>query len=151
MKFILQRVLEAKVHINNELKGSIGKGYLLFVGVSNDDTKEIADKMIEKISRLRIFEDSDGKTNLSIDQIDGEVMIISQFTLYADCRKGNRPSFTNAGNPVLAEELYEYILKKGRQLFKNTQQGVFGADMKVSLINDGPFTLIIDSKELLGL
>ncbi len=151
MKFILQRVLEAKVHINSELKGKIGKGYLLFVGVSNDDTKEIADKMIEKISRLRIFEDSNGKTNLSIDQIDGEVMIISQFTLYADCRKGNRPSFTNAGNPVFAEELYEHILKKCGELFKNTQHGVFGADMKVSLTNDGPFTLILDSREILGL
>lgn len=150
MRFILQRVLEAKVHVEGELKGSIGKGYLLFVGVSNDDTIEIADKMIEKISRLRIFEDSNGKTNLSIDQIDGEVMIISQFTLYADCRKGNRPSFTNAGSPVLAEEIYEHILQKGRTLFKNTQQGVFGADMKVSLINDGPFTLILDSREILG-
>ena len=150
MRFILQRVLEAKVHVEGELKGSIGKGYLLFVGVSNDDTIEIADKMIEKISRLRIFEDSNGKTNLSIDQIDGEVMIISQFTLYADCRKGNRPSFTNAGSPVLAEEIYEHILQKGRMLFKNTQQGVFGADMKVSLINDGPFTLILDSREILG-
>lgn len=150
MRFILQRVLEAKVHVEGELKGSIGKGYLLFVGVSNEDTIDIADKMIEKISRLRIFEDSNGKTNLSIDQIDGEVMIISQFTLYADCRKGNRPSFTNAGSPVLAEEIYEHILQKGRILFKNTQQGVFGADMKVSLINDGPFTLILDSREILG-
>lgn len=150
MRFILQRVLEAKVHVEGELKGSIGKGYLLFAGVSNDDTIEIADKMIEKISRLRIFEDSNGKTNLSIDQIDGEVMIISQFTLYADCRKGNRPSFTNAGSPVLAEEIYGHILQKGRTLFKNTQQGVFGADMKVSLINDGPFTLILDSREILG-
>lgn len=150
MRFILQRVLEAKVHVEGELKGSIGKGYLLFVGVSNDDTIDIADKMIEKISRLRIFEDSNGKTNLSIDQIDGEVMIISQFTLYADCRKGNRPSFTNAGAPTLAEEIYEHILQKGRMLFKNTQQGVFGADMKVSLINDGPFTLILDSREILG-
>ncbi len=150
MRFILQRVLEAKVHVEGELKGSIEKGYLLFVGVSNDDTIDIADKMIEKISRLRIFEDSNGKTNLSIDQIDGEVMIISQFTLYADCRKGNRPSFTNAGAPTLAEEIYEHILQKGRTLFKNTQQGVFGADMKVSLINDGPFTLILDSREILG-
>lgn len=150
MRFILQRVLEAKVQVDGELKGSIGKGYLLFVGVSNDDTTETADKMIEKISRLRIFEDSNGKTNLSIDQIDGEVMIISQFTLYADCRKGNRPSFINAGSPILAEKIYEHILEKARTLFKNTQQGVFGADMKISLINDGPFTLILDSREILG-
>ena len=150
LRFVLQRVLEAKVHISGELKGSIGKGYLLLVGVSGDDTIEIANKMMEKISRLRIFEDGNGKTNLSIDQIDGEVMIISQFTLYADCKKGNRPSFTNAGNPAMAEEIYEHILKKGRTLFKNTQQGVFGADMKVSLINDGPFTLILDSREILG-
>ncbi len=150
MRFVLQRVSEAKVHVDGELKGSIGRGYLLLVGVSDDDTIEIADKMIEKISRLRIFEDSNGKTNLNIDQIDGEVMIVSQFTLYADCRKGNRPSFMNAGSPILAEEIYEHILKKGRTLFKNTQHGVFGADMKISLINDGPFTLILDSREILG-
>lgn len=150
MKIVLQRVLEAKVVIDGEIKGNIGKGYVLLVGISNEDNTEIADKMIEKVAKLRIFEDSDGKTNLSIDQVDGEVLIVSQFTLYADCKKGNRPSFVNAGSPALANELYEYIVKKCDEIFKNTQCGVFGADMKVSLINDGPFTLVLDSKEILG-
>ena len=149
VKIVLQRVLEADVKIDGEIKGKIGKGYVLLLGVSNEDTKEIADKMIEKISRLRIFEDENGKTNLSIDQVDGEVLVVSQFTLYADCRKGNRPSFTNAGAPSLAEEIYEYILARCKELFKNTQSGSFGADMKVSLVNDGPFTLVLDSKEIL--
>ena len=148
MKIVLQRVLEAEVKIEGETCGKIGKGYLLLLGVSNEDTREIADKMIEKISRLRIFEDSEGKTNLSIDNVSGEVLVVSQFTLYADCRKGNRPSFVNAGAPQMANELYEYVLTRCRELFKNTQCGVFGADMKVSLVNDGPFTLVLDSKEL---
>lgn len=151
MKFVLQRVLEASVTVDGTVTGKIGKGYLLLVGVSNEDTKEIADKMIEKVARLRIFEDENGKTNLSIAQVDGEILVVSQFTLYADCRKGNRPSFTNAGSPALAEELYEYILLRCGELFKNTQKGVFGADMKVSLLNDGPFTLVLDSKEILGM
>ena len=149
VKIVLQRVLEADVKIDGKIKGKIGKGYVLLLGVSNEDTKEIADKMIEKISRLRIFEDENGKTNLSIDQVDGEVLVVSQFTLYADCRKGNRPSFTNAGAPSLAEEIYEYILARCKELFKNTQSGSFGADMKVSLVNDGPFTLVLDSDEIL--
>jgi len=149
LKIVLQRVLQAKVTVDGETKGEIGKGYLLLLGVSNEDNREIADKMIEKISRLRIFEDSNGKTNLSIDQVEGEVLVVSQFTLYADCKKGNRPSFTNAGDAVLAEEIYEYILEKCKTLFKNTQHGVFGADMKVSLVNDGPFTLVLDSLEIL--
>lgn len=149
MKIVLQRVLEAKVEIDGRLNGKIGKGYLLLVGVSNEDTTEIADKMIEKVARLRIFEDGDGKTNLSIDQVGGEVLVVSQFTLYANCRKGNRPSFTDAGSPAHAEELYNYILTRCRQLFANTQSGVFGADMKVSLVNDGPFTIVLDSKEII--
>ena len=149
MKIVLQRVLEARVDIDGKTNGKIGKGYLLLLGVSNDDTIEIADKMIEKISRLRIFEDSEGKTNLSIDQIDGAVLVVSQFTLYADCKKGNRPSFVNAGSPDLAENIYNHILDRCSELFKNTQHGEFGADMKVSLVNDGPFTLVLDSKEML--
>ena len=149
MKIVLQRVLEARVDIDGETKGKIEKGYLLLVGISNDDNREIADKMIEKVAKLRIFEDSNGKTNLSIDQVGGEVLVVSQFTLYADCKKGNRPSFVNAGSPALAEELYEHILKRCGELFKNTQCGVFGADMKVSLVNDGPFTLVLDSKEIM--
>ena len=149
MKIVLQRVLEAKVEIDGKTQGEIGKGYLLLVGISNEDNQEIADKMIEKIARLRIFEDSNGKTNLSIDQVHGEVLVVSQFTLYADCKKGNRPSFTNAGSPALAEQLYAHILKKCNQIFQTTQSGVFGADMKVSLVNDGPFTLVLDSNEIL--
>ena len=131
MKMILQRVINAKVTVDGETKGEIGKGYLVFLGVSNSDNKEIADRMIEKVYKLRIFEDSNGKTNLSIDQIGGEILIISQFTLYADCRKGNRPSFISAGKPELAKELYEYTLEKSKELFSNVQCGVFGADMKV--------------------
>lgn len=149
MKFVLQRVLNAKVDIDGETVGEIGKGYLLLVGVSNEDNKEIVDKMIKKVSKLRIFEDSEGKTNLSIAQVDGEILVVSQFTLYADCKKGNRPSFINAGSPALAEELYEYILLRCKELFKRTEHGVFGADMKVSLLNDGPFTIVLDSKEIL--
>ena len=148
MKIVLQRVLQASVSVDGEVKGKIDKGYLLLLGVANDDTKEIADKLIEKVSKLRIFEDENGKTNLSIDQVDGEVLVISQFTLYADCRKGNRPSFVNAGAPQMANELYEYVLERCRQLFKKTECGVFGADMKVSLVNDGPFTIVLDSKEI---
>ena len=149
MKIVLQRVKEAKVEVEGAITGQIGQGYLLLLGVSNEDTQEIADKMIEKISRLRIFEDENGKINRSIDQVGGEVLVVSQFTLYADCRKGNRPSFTNAGAPQMAEELYEYMLTRCRELFRNTQSGEFGADMQVSLVNDGPFTLVLDSKEIL--
>jgi len=149
MRIVIQRVLEAKVDIAGKTVGQIGKGYLLLLGVSNEDTKEIADKMIEKVARLRIFEDSEGKINLSIDQIGGEVLVVSQFTLYADCKKGNRPSFVNAGNPAMANELYEYVLTRCHELFKNTQHGEFGADMQVSLVNDGPFTVVLDSDQIL--
>ena len=150
MKIVLQRVLEAKVDIDGITKGEIQKGYLLLVGISGEDTKEVADKMIEKVSKLRLFEDGDGKTNLSIADVGGEVLVVSQFTLYADCKKGNRPSFINAGKPDMAEELYEYILEKCKDIFKKTESGSFGADMKVSLINDGPFTIVLDSKEIIG-
>ena len=145
MKIVLQRVTEAHVTIDGKVNGQIGKGYVLLLGVADTDTKEIADKMIEKVSRLRIFEDENGKTNLSIDQVDGEVLVISQFTLYADCKKGNRPSFIGAGAPDFANEMYEYVLSRCRELFKKTQSGIFGADMKVSLTNDGPFTILLDS------
>ena len=149
MKIVIQRVLEAKVEVDGAACGQIGEGYLLLLGVSNEDTKEIADKMIEKVAKLRIFEDSEGKINLNIDAVEGEVLVVSQFTLYADCRKGNRPSFVNAGNPAMAEELYEYVLKRCEGLFRRTQHGIFGADMKVSLVNDGPFTVVLDSNEIL--
>lgn len=150
MKFVLQRVEKAQVEVDGEIVGKIGKGYLLLVGVTENDTVDIADKMIEKVARLRIFKDENGKTNLSIDQVGGEILVISQFTLCADCRKGNRPSFVNAGNPQMAEELYEHILTRCRELFSNTQKGIFGAEMKVSLTNDGPFTLVLDSNEILA-
>ena len=149
MKIVIQRVLEASVKIDGNIYGQIGKGYLLLIGVSNEDTKQIADKMLEKISKLRIFEDENGKTNLSIADVGGEVLAVSQFTLYADCKKGNRPSFINAGKPDMAEELYLYMLDKCRELFGKVQCGKFGADMKVSLINDGPFTIVLDSNEIL--
>ena len=149
MKFVLQRVLEAKVDVDGKTVGEIGKGFLLLVGVSNEDNKEIADKMIEKVSRLRVFKDSEGKTNLSINDVDGEMLVVSQFTLYADCRKGNRPSFTDAGSPELANELYEYIIERCQGLFRKAEHGIFGADMKVSLVNDGPFTVVLDSKEII--
>ncbi len=149
MKIVIQRVLEASVKIDGNIYGQIGKGYLLLIGVSNEDTKQIADKMLEKISKLRIFEDENGKTNLSIADVGGEVLAVSQFTLYADCKKGNRPSFINAGKPDMAEELYLYMLEKCRDLFGKVECGRFGADMKVSLINDGPFTIVLDSNEIL--
>lgn len=148
MRIVLQRVTEARVEVDGKTVGEIGKGYLLLVGVADSDTNEIADKMIEKVARLRIFEDSDGKTNLSIDNVGGEVLVVSQFTLYANCKKGNRPSFVNAGGPALAESIYEHIKVRCNELFANTQCGIFGADMKVSLVNDGPFTILLDSNEL---
>ena len=149
MKLVLQRVLDASVSIDGEVKGQIERGLLIFVGISEDDTETIADKMIEKAAKLRIFEDENGKTNLNIESVGGQVLVISQFTLYADCKKGNRPSFVKAGNPVMAENLYQYVLKKCGECFKNVRCGVFGADMKVKLTNDGPFTILLDSREIL--
>ena len=149
MKFIVQRVSEANVCVDNQIIGEIKTGFLVLVGVSNTDTKEIADKMVSKLIHLRIFEDSDGKTNLDIKSVNGELLIISQFTLYADCKHGNRPSFINAGNPELANELYEYIISKCKEEVPVVQHGEFGAHMKVSLINDGPFTIVLDSDEII--
>ena len=149
MKFIVQRVSEANVCVDNQIKKKKKKGFLVLVGVSNTDTKEIADKMVSKLIHLRIFEDSDGKTNLDIKSVNGELLIISQFTLYADCKHGNRPSFINAGNPELANELYEYIISKCKEEVPVVQHGKFGAHMKVSLINDGPFTIVLDSDEII--
>lgn len=145
MKIVIQRVLEASVSIEGEVKGNIQKGLLLLVGVGSEDTKEIAEKFIDKIIKLRIFEDEDGKTNLSLQDVEGELLVISQFTLYADCRKGNRPSFINAASPNMAEEIYEYILKLCQEKLGKVEHGQFGADMKVSLINDGPFTIVLDN------
>lgn len=148
MKFVVQRVDEAIVSVENRIVGKIGKGLLVLMGVNQTDTIDIADKLLNKLLKLRIFEDENGKTNLDIKNVNGQLLIISQFTLYADCRKGNRPSFINAGNPVDANELYEYVLKKCREVIPDTEQGVFGAYMQVSLINNGPFTIILDSAEL---
>ena len=150
MKFVIQRVKSACVEINSEKFSEINNGYLVLVGITDSDTKEIADKMLQKLIGLRIFEDENGKTNLSIKDVNGDMLIVSQFTLYADCKKGNRPSFIKAGNPVYANELYQYLLIKATELYgKTVYSGEFGADMKISLINDGPFTIILDSSEIL--
>lgn len=145
MRFLVQRVQNAGVAVENETIGSISNGLLVFVGVSNTDTREIADKMIHKLLNLRIFSDENGKTNLSLSSVNGELLIISQFTLYADCKHGNRPSFTDAGKPELANALYEYIIEKCKESVTKVACGEFGADMKVSLLNDGPFTIMLDS------
>ena len=146
MKFVIQRVNNASVTIDEKIVGKINKGFL--VGVSNDDTKEIADKMIKKLIGMRIFEDENGKTNLALADVDGELLLVSQFTLYANCKKGNRPSFINAGAPDMANEMYEYIIEKCREMVKVVETGEFGADMKVKLENDGPFTIVLDSEQL---
>lgn len=148
MKLVIQRVQEASVSVDQEVVGKIGHGFMVLLGVSQTDTEEIAEKMFQKLLKLRIFEDENGKTNLDIKSVNGELLIISQFTLYADCRKGNRPSYTNAGNPDLANELYEYIIAQCHKEFPNVQHGIFGAYMKVSLLNDGPFTIIFDSEQM---
>lgn len=148
MKFVIQRVSEASVSVEDKTIGSIRKGFLILAGISDSDTQEMADRMLKKILNLRIFDDADGKTNLSLQDVDGELLIISQFTLYADCRKGNRPSFFGAGKPDHANELYQYILKQAALSCDRVQSGEFGAHMKVSLLNDGPFTIVLDSDEL---
>lgn len=148
MRFVVQRVNRASVEIDGAVRGKIKKGFLVLIGVSNDDTKEIADKMVKKLTGLRIFDDENGKTNLALNDVGGELLLVSQFTLYADCRKGNRPSFISAGAPDLANEMYEYIISECRKKVSVVETGEFGADMKVSLENDGPFTIILDSKEL---
>ena len=144
MKFIIQRVSEASVTVEGQVIGQIGKGYLVLIGVGENDTKELADRYIKKMLGLRIFEDENGKTNLSLKDVGGSLLLVSQFTLYANCRKGNRPSFTEAGNPELAEELYEYIIAQCRKEIPEVQTGSFGAHMKVSIVNDGPVTILLD-------
>ena len=148
MRFVVQRVSESEVKVDGEVLGKIGKGFMVLIGVSNSDTKEIADKMIKKMIGLRIFEDENGKTNLSLDAVGGELLLISQFTLYANCKKGNRPSFIEAGAPDMASDMYEYIIAKCKEQVPVVERGQFGADMKVSLVNDGPFTIILDSDNL---
>lgn len=145
MRFVIQRVQNASVKVDGEIKGQIGKGFMVLIGVAQSDTEAEADRLIKKMLGLRIFEDENGKTNLSLADIGGELLLISQFTLYADCKKGNRPSFINAGKPDMANKLYEYIISECSKHF-HTEKGVFGADMKVELLNDGPFTVILDSE-----
>lgn len=144
MKLVIQRVTEASVTIDDNEVSRIGQGLLVLIGISDDDTKETADKYLEKMLKLRIFEDEQGKTNLSLKDVGGEVLLISQFTLYADCRKGNRPSFIYAGKPEAAEKIYDYMVERARMLVPSVKTGKFGADMKVRLLNDGPFTIILD-------
>lgn len=153
MRFLVQRVAQADVAVDGEIIGKIGKGFLVLVGISAADIEsgishKIADKMVKKLVGLRIFQDENGKTNLDLKSVGGELLMISQFTLYADCRKGNRPSFTNAANPEAANELYRYIIKKCREEIDMVEEGSFGAHMKVSLMNDGPFTVLLDSSEI---
>ena len=157
MRFIIQRVKHANVQVEeqghrstNKTVGEIENGLLVFVGISANDNKETADKMIKKLLGLRIFEDMNGKTNLDLQSVSGSLLIISQFTLYADCKKGNRPSFIRAGDPEMANQLYEYILTQCKLQVPAAQHGEFGADMKVSLINDGPFTVLLDSADIIG-
>lgn len=149
MKFVIQRVTKASCTVEGKVTGKIGKGFLVLIGISADDTKEIADKMIKKLIGMRIFDDENGKTNLALSDVNGELLLISQFTLYADCKKGNRPSFTKAGGPDMANELYEYIIAECDKQYGKVQRGIFGADMKIELLNDGPFTVILDSAEIM--
>lgn len=145
MKFVIQRVTEASVEVEQEIVGSIEKGFLVLIGVGKNDTKADADKLVKKMTGLRIFADENDRTNLSLKDVGGGLLLISQFTLYADCRKGNRPSFTEAGDPSAAKELYEYIISECRKIIPVVEKGVFGAKMKVRLCNDGPFTVILES------
>lgn len=148
MRLVVQRAKNASCKVDGKVTGNIENGYVVFLGVSDTDTKEIADKMAKKLIGLRIFEDENGKTNLSIKDVDGELLIISQFTLYADCKKGNRPSFINAGKPDMASEMYDYFCDICELEVKKVGRGVFGADMKIELLNDGPFTIWLDSAEI---
>lgn len=149
MKFVIQRVTEASVEIEGKVVGRTGLGYMVLFGACNDDTEETVDKMLKKMVGLRIFQDENGKTNLSLADVGGTILLVSQFTLYADCKKGNRPSFFKSGSPEHANNLYEYAIEKLRNDYGiHTETGEFGADMKVSLVNDGPFTIVLDSTEL---
>ena len=148
MRFVIQRVRHASVTIDGEVRGKIGKGFMVLIGIGADDTKEIADKLVRKLVNMRIFEDSEGRTNLGLKDVGGGLLLISQFTLYADCKKGNRPSFTKAGAPAKAEQLVEYINDECSKEIPVVEKGEFGADMKVELLNDGPFTVILDSDEI---
>lgn len=148
MRFVIQRVQHASVKVDGETIGKIGRGYMVLVGVSDADDEAVADKMVDKMIKLRINEDAEGKTNLSLADVGGELLLISQFTLYANCKKGNRPSFVEAGAPDKANALYEYMLERCRQSVPVVEKGAFGEHMEVSLLNDGPFTIVLDSDRL---
>lgn len=145
MKFVIQRVSHASVTVHEETIGRINQGYLVLIGVGKEDTREDADRLVKKMISLRIFSDENGKINRSLKDVDGELLLVSQFTLYADCRHGNRPGFTEAAGPDLANELYEYIIESCKKQVPVVETGEFGADMKVELLNDGPFTIILES------
>ncbi len=149
MKVVIQRVKQASVTVEGKITGSIKKGLVLLIGIGGEDTRETVDKYLDKILKLRIFEDEQGKTNLSVSDIEGEILAISQFTLYADCKKGNRPNFLQAAAPKKAEELYQYFLTACKEKYGKVEAGIFGADMKVELLGDGPFTVVLE-KEMLG-
>ena len=148
MRFVIQRVSHAQVTIDGQVRGSKQKGYMVLIGIGQEDTEALADRMIAKMLDLRIFEDADGKSNLSLRDVDGALLLISQFTLYADCKKGKRPSFFKAGEPHMANDLYEYIIRKCKEEVRDVERGEFGAMMHVELLNEGPFTIILDSAEM---
>ena len=148
MRFVIQRVSHAQVTIDGQVRGGIQKGYMVLIGIGQEDTGALADRMIAKMLDLRIFEDEDGKSNLSLRDVDGALLLISQFTLYADCKKGKRPSFFKAGEPHMANDLYEYIIRKCKEEVRDVERGEFGATMHVELLNEGPFTIILDSAEM---
>lgn len=148
MRFVIQRVNHASVEVDGSIVGKIDKGFMVLIGIADSDTKELADRFVKKLIGLRIFEDENGKTNLALGDVGGSLLLVSQFTLYADCKKGNRPSFTNAGKPDFANEMYEYIIEECKKQVSAVEKGVFGAYMKVDLENDGPFTVIFDSNEM---
>ena len=148
MRFVIQRVTRSSVSVDGTTIGKIGKGFLVLIGISQEDTQETADRLVKKMTGLRIFEDENGKTNLSLADVGGELLLISQFTLYANCKKGNRPSFTEAGSPEKANALYEYIIQACREKVPVVETGSFGAEMEVSLVNDGPFTVLLDSEKI---
>ena len=150
MKFVVQRVTHASVTVDGTVCGKINKGFMVLIGVGQKDDEAVADKMVSKLVNMRIFEDENGKTNLALKDVNGQLLLISQFTLYANCKKGNRPSFIDAGSPDKANALYEYIVAKCREEITVVEKGIFGAEMKVELLNDGPFTVILDSDEILG-
>lgn len=148
MRFVIQRVKHSSVSVDGEVIGKIGRGYMVLIGVCDADDEAVADRLVDKMIKLRINEDENGKTNLSLADVDGELLLVSQFTLYADCKKGNRPSFVKAGSPDHANALYEYIIEKCRERVPVVEKGSFGAEMAVELVNDGPFTVILDSDTL---